>query len=172
MGKRKKRRAILMREWPADETNALPYDDLIFPLKKIMHEGYKLERLPINQFVYTGYNIGKNEREVYFPTPEERFSSRWLENEKKWKRTLLDNILITAFQLGIEQGRRFERNQRYSSELLMDILNARTKTIKNLREKLGKYDETYKEDLSIPMEHEGEDLLIDKFECNLDNVDI
>jgi hypothetical protein len=174
MGKKKKNKHhSLMRDWPTDNCVGIQYDNLIFPLKKIMHEGYRLERLPTKQFVYTGYNIGLEER-MYFPTPEERFSTRWLENEAKFKRTLMDNILVTVFQLGIEQGRRGERPNRYSNVLLEDILQARTRKIKQLRAKLAEYDEAYRDDETpVPLETDDDSLLIDNMDVEvLDNVDI
>lgn len=169
MGKKNKRRASLMKEWPSDESCGVPCEDLLVPLKKIVFEGYEIKRRPVTQFTYTGYNIGKADR-LYYPTPDERFSSRWLENETKFNRTLLDNILMTAFQLGIEQGRRIDRNQKYANSLLEDIVKARTKTVNKLREQLAQYDDTYAND-NIPMEHEGTDLIIDEIEDSPDNVD-
>lgn len=174
MGKKKnKKQHSLMREWPSDDCTGVQYDSLIFPLKKLLHEGYRLERLPTKQFVYTGYNVGEQER-IYYPTPEERFSTRWLENEAKFKRTLMDNVLATVFQLGVEQGRRGERPNRYSNLLLEDILKARTKAIKNLRARLAEFDEAYRDDETpVPLESEDDSLLIDSMDVEmLDNVDI
>jgi hypothetical protein len=170
MGKKRRRHISLMKEWPSDENCGVPADDIIFPLKKIVYEGYKFERKPVVQFTYTGYNIGKAER-LYHPTPDERFSSRWLQNESKFKRTLLDNILFTAFQLGVEQGRRLDKNQRYSNALLEDIVKSRTNQIKDLRAQLAQYDETYA-DIEIPMDHDGTDLIIEDPEDPSNNVDI
>lgn len=164
MGKKKKHRASFMKEWSSDDCVGVQYDSLIFPLKKIIHEGYRLERLPTKQFVYTGYNIGKEERR-YFPTPEERFAARWLDNEAKHKRTLIDNVLITVFQLGIEQGRRLDNPNRYSNILLEDILKARTKTIQQLRAQL------YGEEVPVALEHDDEALIIDNDIESLDDVD-
>lgn len=169
MGKKNKRRASLMKDWPSDESCGVPCDDLLYPLKKIVYEGYELKRKPVMQFTYSGYNIGKVDR-LYYPTPDERFSSRWLENDAKFNRTLLDNIFMTVFQLGIEQGRRIDYNQKYSNQLLEDIVKARTNTIKALRARLAKYEPSYAEDV-IPMEHEDQDLLIEESEDPPNNVD-
>lgn len=173
MGKKKKRKVSLMKDWPSDDCVGVQYDSLIFPLKKLLHEGYRLERLPTKQFVYTGYNVGAQEL-IYYPTPEERFSTRWLENEAKFKRTLMDNVLATAFQLGVEQGRRTERPNSYSNVLLEDILKARTNTIKQLRAKLAIYDEAYREnEIPVPLECDDDSLLIENMDVEaLENVDI
>jgi len=167
MGKKKKHRAInLMKDWPSDG-GTIHYESLIHPVKKVFFEGYKLERKAIKQFTYTGYNIGNSEH-LYYPTPSERFSSKWLENEEKHNRTLLDNIFVTIFQLGMEYGRRSDRSNKLSNDLLHDILRARTATIKELREKLSVYDPAFAEPEPIPVETENLDLLI---ETASDNVD-
>lgn len=149
-----------MRDWPTDPNCGVRYEEIIFPLKKIMFEGYRLERLPLKQFSYTGYNIGRDDR-LYCPTPEERFSSRWLENEQKFKRTLFDNIILTAFQLGVEQGRRLDQPNRYSHDLLVDILHARTRRIKELTKLLAVYDPGFSEEENIKLETSNPELLID-----------
>jgi len=161
MGKKKKHNRCLMREWPHEGNRTVLCDELIEPLKKIVFEGYKLERLPLKQFTYTGYNIGKSDR-LYYPTPDERFSSRWLENEQKFKRTLLDNVLMTVFQLGVEQGRRLDWYNRQTNELLSDIIKAKTKQIQELRQELSQYDESFQEEPPIPLELEDDELIIDQ----------
>lgn len=138
-----------MREWPADGSPITAYN-AISPLVNIMHEGYSLERKPVMHFLYHGLNIGKADR-LYNPTPDERFTGRWLTNDMKFNRTLLDNVLITAFQLGIEQGRRLEYNNKLNIELLQSILYARNNTVKYLRAKLAEYDESFI-DTPIPLE--------------------
>lgn len=160
-----------MKNWSDDENQLVSYDDLLSPLKRIMHNGYRLERLPITHFMYSGYNIGSNEQ-LYFPTPEERFSSRWIENDAKFKRSLLDNVLITAFQLGMEQGRRLDRRNRISNKLLEDILKTRIKMVKNLKFKLSEYDNRYKENSPIPLESGDDDLIIENMQVSPDNVDV
>lgn len=162
MGKKnKKKKCGSMREWPSDDACGVFCDELLIPLKKVMHEGYKIERRPITQFTYNGYNIGKEDR-ILYPTPEERFSSRWLENETKFNRTLLDNILFTAFQLGMEQGRREERQGKLSYDILQGLILSRTNKIKELRRKLADYDDTYLDDVAgLATDSENESLLID-----------
>lgn len=161
-----------MKEWPDDETSTVSYEELISPIKKLLLEGYRMERYQNKQFVYSGYNIGKSER-LTSPTPDERFSSRWLENEEKFKRTLLDNVFATVFQLGIEQGRRFDKINRYNNSLLRDIVDARTRTITKLRAELGKYDPSYAVSNDIPAEKDDDSLLIDNMELEeLGSVDV
>lgn len=179
MGKRNKKKYhhhALMKEWP-DDSDLVSYSSLIEPIKKIYHEGYKVERKPIRTFIYKGYNIGKEDR-FYFPTPEERFTARWLENEDKFDRTLMDNIFAVIFQLGMEQGRRTSRHDRYANDLLQDIIDARTKTIRCLRQRLSQYEPEFADEKEIPLDrkNEEEDLIInDVFENEatemVDNVE-
>jgi len=164
MGKKKKRHTSVMKDWPSDDCMGVQCDSLIFPLKKIIHEGYRLERLPTKQFTYTGYNIGKEERR-FFPTPEERFAARWLDNETKHKRTLMDNVLMTVFQLGIEQGRRLDNPNRYNNVLLEDILKSRTKTIQELRRQI------FGEEIPVTLITDDNALFIENDIEELDNVD-
>jgi hypothetical protein len=169
MGKKNRRRVSLMKDWPSDESCGIPYEDLLHPLKRIVYEGYELKRKPLMQFAYAGYNIGKADR-LYHPTPDERFSNRWLENESKFNRTLMDNILMTALQLGMEQARRKEYTAKYTNALLEDIVKAQTNKIKELKAQLAQYDVNFAED-NIPMEHEGNDLIIEDVEVLPSNVD-
>lgn len=169
MSKKNKRNICLMKNWPSDETLGVPFEDLIFPVKKIVLEGYRMERLPIKQFTYTGYNIGEPER-LYYPSPVERFTTRWLTNDEKFKRTLLDNALQVAFQLGMEQGRRLDKYKRYNNDLLVDIIHARTRTIRRLQAQLSEYEETANFSCEVPLESADDQLMIENMEA-FDDVD-
>ena len=169
MGKGKKKRE-LMKEWDPDETVGAYYNDLIDPIKRVFKDGYRVERYNTNQFRYTGYNIGEKDR-LYHPSPAACFNPRWLENEAKHGRTLLDNIFKVIFLLGVEQGRRSEKNHTHTNELLTDILISRTKTIKELRLKLGEYDDAYLDDVPIPLENDDPELVMSFLE-EPDDVDI
>lgn len=129
-----------MKNWPEDPEKCLPAHDLLSPLKKIINDGYELTRQPCMNFLYAGYNIGEEDI-LCSPTPSERFSSRWLSNEKKFKRYLIDNVLMTAYQLGVEQGRRKERKGKIPYDLLLRMYESRGKKIELLIEKLKAHGE-------------------------------
>lgn len=160
-GKKKYKNTCLMQEWPDDNTCGIDPEDLIFPLKQILLEGYRLDRTAQNQFIYAGYNIGTEEHRVYHPTPAERFSSRWLNNETKFGRSLLDNILMTVFHLGIEQGRRFTQPELDINKMLTSIIELRTKRVHELETKLSEYGDADGITKEIPFESNLPDLNID-----------
>lgn len=171
MGRKHKHNPSCIKEWPSDETIGVLPSELITPFIRILKEGYRMDRSAANQFNYIGYNIGKEER-LYFPSPAERFSRRWLENEAKYKRSLLENVLISVFHMGMEQGRRYSRYDTYNNQMLVDIIKARTKTIHKLQSKLSEYEEDTKP-VETPLTSNNADLLIENFlfEEELDSVD-
>lgn len=154
---RKHKNQSQMRDWPEDKEKCLPVNDLLLPLRKIYFDGYSSERKQHNHFTYTGYNIGEEDY-LSSPTPVERFTARWLSNEQKFERYLIDNIIHTAFQLGMEQGRRKERKGKIPYHIMERILEIRSERINALAERLSKYEEVYmmpvpletSEDLEIP----------------------
>lgn len=132
-----------MRKWPNDLTAMVGYNDIVEPIKKILEEGYRLIRKDKQDFEYEGYNIGKQERK-FVPPPNYRFSKKFLEIEKKGNKSLFDVAIHTIFLLGIEQGRRFQKQdnkpiaklvkamEHYRKDnrrlrIQVDILNARIK---------------------------------------------
>src|SRR5882762_1861518 len=96
----KKPKYNLMKQW-AEDNSCPPPMELLPPLKKILTEGYEFKRKDLTYFNYLGYSIGQEDM-LYSPTPVERFSPRWLNHEQKHNRYLIDNVLMTAFQLGVE----------------------------------------------------------------------
>lgn len=136
MGKKTKKRNL--KPWP-DDNEVVEYDELVEPLRDILYEGYELNRTSKAGFRYVGYNIGAGDT-LYNPTPEERFSERWLSNDKKFGRTLIDNIFETIFQLGIEYGRRLIAPLINDSELYVSIADKQSDYIRFLEERLAKYE--------------------------------
>ncbi len=65
---------------------------------------------------------------------------------------------MTAFQLGIEQGRRLERPKTYEHHILSGILNKQTERLKSLEIELVKHDPLFvsssKEVVSLESEEE------------------
>ncbi len=159
-----------MKKWP-NGTRTVHPALLLMPLKRIIQEGYELKRNNISSFDYTGFNIGEDELQD-LPSPEERFSPHWLEVSSKFQTTLLDHALMIALQLGIEQGRRLARQNKLSQDIMDAVLVARTNRIKDLRQKLSKY-EPIPEDMEFDIlsPSNNPDLLIDA-ECPMsENVD-
>lgn len=159
MSKKKKRKICsIEREWSKNKSCVPDVEDLLYPLRAIVYEGYSLQRLPITNFHYIGYNIGEADRWIH-PTPKERFCTRWLENDTKFNRTLIDNVLTVSFQFGVEYGRRISYEENYDRLILHDIVISRTKEIARLRERLRFYEGTPNEEL--PLKTENTDLIID-----------
>ena len=166
MGKKKrnKQRHSFLRDWGKSDIEVPTYEELIQPIKKLFFEGYQLTRKMTTYFNYMGHNIGSEELQSY-PSPEERFSARWLDNESKNNRTLLDNIFEVVFQLGTEYGRRLERKKNFSLPFMQRLLECRTKEIGFLRTELAKYDERYNiYDVEIPFDSDDDDLFIDQID--------
>lgn len=115
------------KRWPSNQLDLVIYNDLISPLKSIIYSGYKLIRNKKSSFEYNGYNIGDFDLQSN-PSMSERFSEKFLEEEKKSNRTLLDNVLNAAFLLGMEQGRRVERKRQ-------DNVSAMAKALEDYRNK-------------------------------------
>jgi hypothetical protein len=119
-----------MKKWSDDPSTLVPYSKLISPLKDIINKGYKLIRNDVKSFDYEGYNIGKNELQL-FPSPKNQFTEKHLAKLKNIK--LMDVVLHITFLLGVEQGRRSERQEQKSTETLINTLEQYRETNKNLR---------------------------------------
>jgi len=121
-----------MRKWPNDPTAMVGYNDIVEPIKKILEEGYRLIRKDKQDFEYEGYNIGKQERK-FVPPPNYRFSKKFLEIEKKGNKSLFDVAIHTIFLLGIEQGRRFQKQDNKPVVKLVKVMEHYRKDNRRLR---------------------------------------
>lgn len=95
-----------MKEWP-ENNEIVPAHELLDPLCDVVIEGYTLRRKDKNKDIpYKGFNLGKHELSSCM-RPDELFTAESLayilENQG---RTLIEEVICLAFQLGIEQGRR------------------------------------------------------------------
>jgi hypothetical protein len=93
-----------MKQWPEEKDETVWVEDLLDPVKDALEFAYDLQ--PNNHSVdipYRGYMIGKNDIATCFG-PVERLSYENINRDNG--RDALDEILLIAFQLGIEQGRR------------------------------------------------------------------
>jgi hypothetical protein len=99
----------MLKNWPKNKFDFLNYEEVIRPIKKTILEAYRMVRKDVKFVPYDGYTFGDFDLS-YFRNPE------MLMNQcmNKWGRfkdkSPLDVMLFTIFWLGVEQGRRFERN--------------------------------------------------------------
>src|SRR5271165_2751281 len=121
-----------MKKWSDDPSALVQYAKLITPLKDIINKGYKLIRNDIKSFDYEGYNIGKSDLQV-FPSPKNQLQEKNLAKQNNRNVKLIDIILHITFLLGVEQGRRSERQEQKSTEVLINTIVQYKETNKNLR---------------------------------------
>jgi hypothetical protein len=121
-----------MKKWSDDPSALVQYSKLISPLKSIIDKGYRLIRNDVKSFEYDGFNIGKNELQL-FQSPKTLFTEKHLEKENKRNIKLIDVVLHVVFLLGIEQGRRSEHRDQKPTELMLNTLEQYRETNKNLR---------------------------------------
>lgn len=92
--------------WPSDGS-PIDMDKLVKPVVHAVNQLYKLERNnPGKDVDWDGPNLGYPELAVS-SEPKERLSAKelqWIENDQG--RSALEEVVILAIQLGIEQGRR------------------------------------------------------------------
>jgi hypothetical protein len=111
-----------MKEWPSDPAQPIGFSDAIDPLKRALYHLYFLA--PRHRSVdYDGYNIGSAELPCT-PTPEWSLSEEGVERMRASGRSPVETILQTAFQLGIEQGRRLHRKKLAPAVHLVDAMLA------------------------------------------------
>jgi hypothetical protein len=144
--KKKKKK---MKKWSDDPSVLVQYIKLISPLKDVINKGYKLIRNDVKSFDYEGYNIGKQELEV-FPSPKNQFTEKYLAKENNRNVKLIDIVLHIAFLLGVEQGRRSERKEQKSVETLINTIEQYRETNKNLRYQIDEIKATAKVKLQYP----------------------
>jgi hypothetical protein len=107
-----------MKPWPLE--GSVNFCDLVEPLARILRENVTLS-LTYTPSTYEGYDIGEREK-ACSPTPDQDLSPEWLEYHKDHGRDLIDVILANAVRLGIEQGRRLEREHEKINKLIETVL--------------------------------------------------
>lgn len=83
-----------MKPWPKDKTKLVAFDELIGPV-----------RATFRGAPYNGHDIGDHDKAAC-ASPDWTFSKEGLAYHAERGRGVLDLCLMTAFQLGMEQGRR------------------------------------------------------------------
>ena len=96
-----------MKDWPKDKNETVYVDHLLDPLHSSLLAA--IAGGPSVYFTgipYDGYNIARQDLVASY-SPEERLTAEsltwWLEGQGK---DVYSQILLIAFQLGVEQGRR------------------------------------------------------------------
>ena len=100
-----------MKEWPRDPKETVPIEDLLTPVAWAMRFLYRLQRKNTKKDVpYSGFITGPATL-VCCPTPREMLTVDGLQHAREQGRTPLDEVLTIAFQLGFEQGVRWQRGR-------------------------------------------------------------
>lgn len=122
----------MLKSWPKNKFDFLNYEEVLKPIKKAIRDTYKLVKKEPPVILYDGYTFGDSDLE-YFRSPDIILN----QSLKKWGRfkdkSPFEALMFITFWLGVEQGRRFERNNltpfteennKYSRESnsLMDFL--------------------------------------------------
>lgn len=142
-----------MKKWSDDPSALVQYKRLIDPLKDIINKGYKLIRNDIKSFDYEGYNLGKQDL-LTFPSPKNQFAEKHIEKFNKKNIKLIDIVLNITFLLGVEQGRRSERQEQKSTEALINTIEQYRETNKNLRYQIDELKATAKVKALYPTLHD------------------
>lgn len=104
-----------MKKWSDDKKKMEQMDDILEPLCRALKHCYKLKRINANKdFPYDGFNLADEDLSMSVD-PKTALSAKWI--RKQLENGAVDMkaykiILMLAFQLGGEQGRRDERRRR------------------------------------------------------------
>lgn len=96
-----------MKPWPDDPTETVSFEELVGPIRAAFEQLYMYELdEPVQTVEYDGYDIGQREKACCL-SPDEILTKDYLKRALEDQgRDPLDAILMLAFQLGVEQGRR------------------------------------------------------------------
>ncbi len=110
-----------MKAWPESPNETVMFSDLTEPLVRAVKFAYKRTRKNLNKDIpYEGYDIGKSLKASCLPPDESLIAQNLKWQQEDQGRDALEVIMGIAVQLGIEQGRRVEREN-----LEMDLRTAR-----------------------------------------------
>jgi hypothetical protein len=100
--------------WPEKKNEPLSFTDICDPLVKALRFAYKLERRNRDKNIpYKGPNIGPREQASCLAAKHQLTSEALIYSEEDQGRNADDEIIGLAIRLGIEQGRRLERQDDY-----------------------------------------------------------
>jgi hypothetical protein len=124
-----------MKDWPNNKYELISYYDLIRPVKSVLQKAYRFYRKDeIKSIEYDGFNFGNADKNC--PSPQIRFSEKFIELENKRGNKVLDIALNVVFMLGIEQGRRIERMAQKPFFAMKSALSTYREANKELRSRL------------------------------------
>jgi hypothetical protein len=109
-----------MKDWPEDETKTIAMEDAIEPICKAVRSGYTLRRNNLKSIPYDGYNVGVQAL-LCGRDPTYTLSEEGLAYHKNNGRDLLNVLMSIAFQIGFENGQRFERKDKPILDLMIKI---------------------------------------------------
>ena len=115
-----------MVKWPKDETTVM-FNKIADPIKEAIEFAYDLTRQNKRKSIpWHGLDIGEAEK-VSNLTPKERLKKTQLDHSLEDQgRDALDEIIGIAVQLGIEQGRRIEKQsiENHSLKTKLEIIKS------------------------------------------------
>ena len=95
----------MLKLWPKDRKQTVDPGELLKPLFKAAKFLYTLKRRNVGQDVpYNGYTLGSKTLAVS-PNPKEALTAENLRNYWRGMKPF-EVLLLLAFQMGVEQGRR------------------------------------------------------------------
>jgi hypothetical protein len=112
----------ISKGWPEDESEALPFEKITAPLRRLVREAYRLQRKNVGKALpYKGPGIGWRERACTSDV-DWTLSAEGLAYHAERGRDAMDVILMVAVQLGIEQGRRISAPDKKLEDLLSRLI--------------------------------------------------
>jgi len=120
-----------MLEWPSDNKPIESIEEVLKPIRRSLKRAYNLTRSKRKSIPYDGYTHGQQILAIC-PDPETALTKEDLKRSYANGKDVLDVILLIAFQLGIEQGKRLEAQQ---------PINLYAKSLVDLEFKKSKHDE-------------------------------
>lgn len=127
----------MIKHWPKKRSKTIKSSALIEPIKKYISSRYRLIRRNQNtpSLLDDCYNFGKEELK-YLPDIDVFFSEKYEKRYETKGVSPFDMALFAVFALGVEQGRRSERQQTFSEQMLHKFLVKRTEDIKALKKRI------------------------------------
>jgi len=98
----------MLKQWPENEKQIVPFEDLISPVVDAVFNVYELKRKHEDGIPYDGYNIGKTSL-AGSHDPQVLLEKDGLEYWAERGLTPMHLLLTVAFQLGMEQGIRLNK---------------------------------------------------------------
>jgi len=95
----------MSKPWPSDGS-PVGFTSIVEPLRDVVRQLYKLERRPLKNVDYKGFDLGQQEKVVCLRPHDALTAENLRYSEEDQGRDPITEVLCLAVQLGIEQGRR------------------------------------------------------------------